>query len=149
MYPLRDDKPILKDNLVQIVRACEAAGITRVEIGYSGSGDSGSINQSCFFPPQEPAALSQIIVAQKVKEYQLDPEAKTQNINIINRELNLEEAVDCYFYDTCHCYDIDFNGDGCEGTYVINLIESKLEVENEVFYTKSECHSFKEDIDLV
>ena len=149
MYYTRDDIAMSKFNLAEIVKACDKAGITKIEISYSGSGDDGSINETVFFPPEATLELSLIKVPQKSKKYEWDTETKDRKEEIIIREIKLEESVDDYFYDVAHRFDIDFNNEGCEGNFYINIAERKIEVENEVFYTRSESQSFDEEIDLV
>ena len=149
MYFQRDDKQMLKANLAEIVKACEKAGITRIDINYSGSGDSGEINETFFAPALSAGTLADIKVSQKSVKLSWDQETKERKSESVVRDVSLEEAVDDYFYDTCHQYDIDFNNEGCEGSYAINIAEHTLEVENQVFFTNSESHSFDEEIDLV
>lgn len=149
MYYTRDDKAMSKFNLAEIVKACDKAGITNIAISYSGSGDDGGINEATYLPEENTFELSQITVSQKSKKYEWDNETKERKEEIIIREIGLEVSVDDYFYDVAQRFDIDFNNEGCEGSFYINIAERKIEVENEVFYTRSESQSFDEEIENV
>jgi len=130
-----------KINFDQIIHACADAGITRVEITYCGSGDSGGVEHTSF----EPADIETdaIQVSQKSWDSVYDDQTLTRGKSLVDKTIPLAQAIEEFFEDDCENYDIDFNGDGCNGVYSVDVATREVCVENSYPTTQTDSYKAK------
>jgi len=132
---------IKKFNFDQIIDACSAVGITRAEVIYAGSGDAGNVETISFEPND--VETNAIQVVRRTIQSVFDSVIKTTTCTLVDKVVPLEDALEAFFEDDCENYDINFNNDGCDGCYSIEVSTREVCVENKCRTSQTENYRTK------
>jgi hypothetical protein len=124
-------------NKQALARAMRAAGLASVEVTYSGSGDSGQIDEVEFDPPGVDARTHHVLVARM--HYRWDEERCCGANEPLFEELSLADAAEtlCDQAITLCDHDGYENGDGGSGTFTLQAADAAAELDHRDYYTES------------
>lgn len=120
-----------------LARAMRAIGLTSVEVAYSGSGDSGRIDEVDFEPAGVEAHAHRVVVARM--RYRWDEERYCGGSELVFVELPLLDAAEALCDQAITLCDHDGfeNNDGGSGTFTLQARDAAAELDHRDYYTES------------
>ncbi|HQR19549.1 MAG TPA: hypothetical protein PKV98_01695 [Burkholderiaceae bacterium] len=138
----REDNNLQDFNKAAVLAALRALNVSTIRVTYSGSGDSGQLDQVDVEPPlpENPAP-----VEMKEREYvKFDEVARCWETAEKLVERPLEDAVESLCWDAieAHCSGFE-NNDGGDGTWVLDVATGKYTLDHTNYYTESYSETFE------
>lgn len=112
-----------ENNIIAALLQLEDSGLTSFEVDFSGSGDSGDIDERRYFKDNE-------------------------NIKPDDHIVDFCEKIENIIIDDYYSYDW-YNNDGGRGTLIVNILEKTWEIEGVTYYTEEADASQIGDLDSV
>ena len=131
-------RAIFDFNKQALASAMRSLGLTSVAVTYSGSGDSGQIDEVGFQPADLDDGLHRATVA--VVRYRWDEERSCGGSELLFEEMllcDIAEALCDTAIELCH-HDGYENNDGGSGTFTLQAGDASVELEHSYYYTESD-----------
>lgn len=138
----REDNDLQDFNKAAVLEKLRALNVTSLEVRYSGSGDSGQLDEVTF-APEQPATMPTVSV--KERDYvRYDEAARCWETAEKLVERPLEDAVESLCWDAieAHCSGFE-NNDGGDGTWVLDVATGKYTLDHTNYYTESYSETFE------
>ena len=136
-------------NLKDVVQLLGNQGITKVTIRYSGSGDSGDIEEFNYFVGEKEVKLEDLVadplkIADKVGKKASDNLKGKKTKPITHHEFDLppQDIIESALNQSTDLIDGDwYNNEGGQGTITINCKTGKVEIDAEFNYNEVRTES--------
>lgn len=132
------------ENLRRVLPVLRLHGVTRVEVSFDGSGDSGSIGDINFGDSRFDGSTVEVEIVSVNRVFESGSWVSIREVARKNLNAALEDLTNDYLEET----GVDwYNNDGGFGTLVIDVAAGTVALEVSVRYTESSCEfSMERDI---
>ena len=124
-----------------IYNALRELGVHELRVRYSGSGDSGSVNEvEAFDRDAQPIKLTPTPVPYTFTHTSYDFQTGNYETGVTEtKELPLSEAVEQWCYDLLEEHYPGWeNNDGADGTIIIDPAKREGQIEHQIYFTQSD-----------
>lgn len=131
----------LRANRDRIYSALKELGVTRVEIAYSGSGDSGQVDMITLYRGKDVVEpIGQVSVVSTASRFDLETSTWIERTQ--EETTSLEEALEDFVYDWSEFEHPGWeNNDGASGDCTIDVAANEFNLDHVTYYTESESES--------
>jgi len=130
-------------NKAALLQALSSIGATSATVTYSGSGDSGQVDEIWISPDSALYAAKGVKVVYLTVQYTYDREGETFNftrriLGIDRKELSLRQALEDFAWDYIGLYHAGWeNNDGGDGEMTIDVTTQVATLGHNDYYTES------------
>lgn len=129
-----------------LLQALRAQQVSKLIVEYAGSGDSGGAEDITLYQGEDEVDLKNPqLCAQKLtlldKRYDWSGGKLQEKLHV--KQVDIFDLIDHFFYDVINdLSSIDFNNEGCSGSFTWDIETDSIQIDNETFFTSSEKESF-------